>query len=72
VRFLHLRILSLFRYEREATQMARRMSEALKVDLARELGVYETVRRHGWGEVPARKCGELVRLAIRRAERALR
>ncbi len=52
--------------------MARRMSEALKVDLARELGVYETVRRQGWGEVPARKCGELVRLAIRRAERALR
>jgi small acid-soluble spore protein F (minor alpha/beta-type SASP) len=52
--------------------MAQRMSDALKTDLARELGVYETVRRQGWGAVSARKCGELVRLAIRRAERSLR
>lgn len=52
--------------------MARRMSDALKADLARELGVYETVRRQGWGDVSARKCGELVRLAIRRAKTTLR
>jgi small acid-soluble spore protein F (minor alpha/beta-type SASP) len=52
--------------------MAKRMSERLKEDLARELGVYETVRRRGWGDVSARACGDLVRLAVRRAERALR
>ncbi|MCL6596664.1 MAG: small, acid-soluble spore protein, alpha/beta type [Firmicutes bacterium] len=52
--------------------MARRMSEALKEQLARELGVYDIVRRQGWGAVPSRTCGELVRLAVRRAERTLR
>ena len=48
------------------------MSDALKAQLARELGVYETVRRQGWGQVSSRQCGELVRLAIRRAEQSLR
>lgn len=52
--------------------MAQPMSEALKEELARELGVYDLVRREGWGAVPARTCGELVRLAIQRAEEALR
>lgn len=52
--------------------MARRMSQALKADLAREMGVYEAVRRQGWGSLPARTCGDLVRFAVRRAERTLR
>lgn len=51
--------------------LAERMSEALKEDLARELGVAELVRREGWGAVPARTCGELVKLAIQRAEASL-
>ncbi|MDN5345254.1 MAG: small acid-soluble spore protein [Clostridia bacterium] len=55
--------------------MARRrgiMSEELKYELARELGVYDTVVRDGWGEVPSRQCGNLVRLAIEKAEQMVR
>ncbi|MCL6521110.1 MAG: alpha/beta-type small acid-soluble spore protein [Firmicutes bacterium] len=54
--------------------MARRgglMSDALKYELARELGVAEVVGREGWGSVSSRNCGNLVRLAIERAERSL-
>ncbi len=53
--------------------MARRrlMSEALREDLARELGVYELAARHGWGAVPARECGRLVQQAVLRAEALL-
>jgi small acid-soluble spore protein F (minor alpha/beta-type SASP) len=52
--------------------MAQRMSEELKWELAKELGVADLVRREGWGSVPARTCGDLVRLAIERAEKSLR
>jgi len=54
--------------------MARRrsvMSEDLKYELAKELGVADTVATKGWGEVSSRNCGNLVRLAIEKAERAL-
>jgi len=51
--------------------MPRLMSEELRHELAEELGVADIVRREGWGGVPARQCGNLVRLAIKRAERAL-
>ncbi len=55
--------------------MARRnqsiMSDALKWELANELGVQNTVATEGWGGVPSRQCGMLVRLAIERAERSL-
>ncbi|SHM15824.1 small acid-soluble spore protein F (minor alpha/beta-type SASP) [Caldanaerovirga acetigignens] len=54
--------------------MARRrgvMSEALKYELAKELGVADIVAREGWGSVSSRDCGNLVRLAIERAERML-
>ena len=55
--------------------MARRnrgvMSENLKYELAKELGVADTVAKEGWGEVSSRNCGNLVRLAIERAERAM-
>ena len=47
------------------------MSEALKYELAKELGVYDTVAKEGWGGVPSRQCGNLVRLAIEKAEQAL-
>lgn len=46
------------------------MSERLKFELADELGVGDVVRREGFGEVSSRNCGNLVRLAIERAERA--
>lgn len=47
------------------------MSERLKYELAEELGVADVVRREGWGGVSSRNCGNLVRLAIERAEKNL-
>lgn len=47
------------------------MSERLKYELAEELGVADIVRTEGWGGVSSRNCGNLVRLAIERAERAM-
>ncbi|MBC7336214.1 MAG: small, acid-soluble spore protein, alpha/beta type [Clostridia bacterium] len=53
--------------------MARRrgglMSEALKWELAKELGIDHIVATEGWGGVPSRECGNLVRKAIEMAER---
>jgi small acid-soluble spore protein F (minor alpha/beta-type SASP) len=47
------------------------MSDNLKYELARELGVAHIVQREGWGSVSSRDCGNLVKLAIERAERQL-
>ncbi|MHB8928094.1 MAG: small, acid-soluble spore protein, alpha/beta type [Bacillota bacterium] len=47
------------------------MSERLKRDLARELGVADIVEREGWGAVPSKDCGRLVKLAVERAERII-
>jgi small acid-soluble spore protein F (minor alpha/beta-type SASP) len=47
------------------------MSEALKYELAKEMGVLDTVQQEGWGNVPSRMCGSLVSLAIARAESSL-
>ena len=49
------------------------MSERLKYELADELGVGDVVRRDGgyFGNVSSRDCGNMVRLAIERAERSL-
>jgi len=54
--------------------MARRrkvMSEQLKMQLAQELGFAETVRNRGWGAVSTRDTGDMVRLAIAKAEKML-
>ncbi len=51
--------------------MAKIMSEELKMKLAGRLGVADTVAREGWGSVPSRECGNLVKLAIEEAERSL-
>ncbi len=53
--------------------MARLMSDRLKYELARELGIDDLLKQHGgdWGAMPARSCGSLVRAAIARAERAM-
>lgn len=55
----------------EVPGMAKLMSEQLKDRFAFDLGVQETVRREGWGAVPARECGSLVRLAIQAAEQQM-
>jgi len=53
--------------------MAKRgmMSEKLKYEIAKELGVYDIVVREGWGSVSSRDCGNIVKKAIERAERSL-
>ncbi|RAL23169.1 small, acid-soluble spore protein, alpha/beta type [Thermoflavimicrobium daqui] len=51
--------------------MARRkgvMSEALKVELAKELGFYDVVQKEGWGGIKTRDAGNMVRRAIEIAE----
>ena len=51
--------------------MSRRglMSENLKYEIARELGVDNIVQREGWGSVSSRDCGNMVRKAIEIAEK---
>lgn len=53
--------------------MARRgmMSEQLKWEIARELGVDHIVATEGWGGVSAKNCGMIVHKAIEIAERSL-
>ena len=46
------------------------MSENLKVEIAKELGVYDTVKTDGWGSVTSRNCGNIVKTAIEMAERS--
>jgi small acid-soluble spore protein F (minor alpha/beta-type SASP) len=50
--------------------MARRgvMSDALKVEIAKELGFYDVVQREGWGGIKARDAGNMVKRAIQMAE----
>lgn len=48
------------------------MSEALKEEIARKLGVEDQVRSDGWGTVSSRDCGRMVRTAIEIAENSLR
>lgn len=41
------------------------MSDNLKEEIAKELGVYEKVKQDGgWGNVSARECGSMVAKAI--------
>lgn len=57
----------------EAMVMARRgvMSEAFKVELAKELGFYDVVQQEGWGGIKARDAGNMVKRAIQLAEEQL-
>ncbi|MPL93161.1 hypothetical protein SDC9_39287 [bioreactor metagenome] len=45
------------------------MSENLKSEIARELGVSDTVQSKGWGDVSSKNCGNMVKKAIEIAER---
>ncbi|MEN6462965.1 MAG: small, acid-soluble spore protein, alpha/beta type [Syntrophomonas sp.] len=44
------------------------MSEQLKYEIARDLGVDNIVSTEGWGAVSSRDCGNIVKKAIERAE----
>lgn len=45
------------------------MSEELKYEIARELGVDQIVNSEGWGGVSSRDCGNIVAKAIEIANR---
>jgi small acid-soluble spore protein F (minor alpha/beta-type SASP) len=51
---------------KEVNHMSKKsiMSEGLKQEIAKELGVYDTVKNNGWGSVSSRNCGNIVRKAI--------
>ena len=48
-----------------------KMSDHLKYEIAKELGVYDTVSSKGWGDVSSRDCGNIVTKAIEIAEKSL-
>lgn len=45
------------------------MSDKLKFEIAKELGVDNVVKQEGWGAVSSRDCGNIVKKAIEIAER---
>ncbi|HZK34704.1 MAG TPA: small, acid-soluble spore protein, alpha/beta type [Bacillota bacterium] len=45
------------------------MSENLKAEIAKELGVYNIVKDEGWGSVSSRDCGNMVTKAIEIAQK---
>ncbi len=47
------------------------MSDQLRYEIARELGVDKTVANEGWGAVSSRDCGNMVAKAIQIAERSV-
>lgn len=47
------------------------MSDELKVEIAKELGFYDTVKRDGWGGIRARDAGNMVKRAIEMAEESV-
>ncbi len=46
-----------------------KMSQGLKYEIAKELGVYDTVKSSGWGNVSSRNCGHMITKAIEIADR---
>lgn len=59
--------------EVNASMVRRRgvMSDALKYELAHELGFAHKVEQGDWGNITAREAGSLVKAAMERAERHL-
>ena len=48
------------------------ISEKLKYEIAKELGVYDQVKKDGgWGNVPSKTCGNIVTKAIEIANRSV-
>lgn len=47
------------------------MSDELKIEIAKELGFYDTVKQEGWGGIRARDAGNMVRHAIKMAENSI-
>lgn len=48
------------------------MSENLKAEIAKELGVYDQVKKDGgWANISSKKCGNIVSKAIEIANRSV-
>ena len=49
------------------------MSENLREEIAKELGVYDQVKKDGgsWGNVSSKKCGNIISKAIEIANRSV-
>ncbi|WP_085522381.1 small, acid-soluble spore protein, alpha/beta type [Tuberibacillus sp. Marseille-P3662] len=47
------------------------MSDQFKDEIAKELGIYDTVQQEGWGGIRARDAGNMVKAAIEMGERQL-
>lgn len=47
------------------------MSDALKEEIAKELGFYDTVQQEGWGGIKSRDAGNMVKRAIEMAEKGI-
>jgi small acid-soluble spore protein F (minor alpha/beta-type SASP) len=58
---------------RELFSLGRRrvMSDALKEEIAKELGFYDTVQKEGWGGIRSRDAGNMVKYAIAMAEQSM-
>lgn len=46
------------------------MSEQLRIEVAKDLGIYDTVQKEGWGGIKAKDAGNMVKRAIQIAEEA--
>ncbi|MGD6898206.1 small, acid-soluble spore protein, alpha/beta type [Bacillus infantis] len=47
------------------------MSEGFKEELAKELGFYDVVQKEGWGGIRAKDAGNMVKLAVEKAQQSL-
>ncbi|MYL35944.1 small, acid-soluble spore protein, alpha/beta type [Pontibacillus yanchengensis] len=44
------------------------MSDRFKEEIAKELGIYDTVSQEGWGGITAKDAGNMTKLAIQKAQ----
>ena len=52
---------------------SKKMSENLKMEIAKELGVYDQVKKDGgWANVSSKDCGNIVSKAIEIANRSIK
>ncbi|MFZ4454509.1 alpha/beta-type small acid-soluble spore protein [Salibacterium aidingense] len=47
------------------------MSDQLKMEIAQELGFYDTVQQEGWGGIKSRDAGNMVKRAVEMAEQSI-
>ncbi|AXF56581.1 small, acid-soluble spore protein, alpha/beta type [Salicibibacter kimchii] len=47
------------------------MSDALREEIAKEIGIYDTVQQEGWGGIKSRDAGNMVKKAVEMAEQDL-